>query len=141
MRQVHWAIERPAGRLAARLVKRTRIAAGGWDPLPAAPHEVIGRIAPTPVLIVHGDADRFFPPEHAEQLYAAAGEPRELWLERGFGHAETAATPDLIKRIGGWLVAAPAPTTGKGDNNRPIGAGPGSSRYGAMSDEYGSRET
>lgn len=107
MRQVHWAIEQRSGRLAARLVKRTRIAGGGWDPVPAAPHEVIGTIAPAPVLIVHGDADRFFPLEHAEQLYTAAKEPRELWIERGFGHAEAAATPELIKRIGGWLAALP----------------------------------
>ena len=128
MRQVHWAIEQRSGRLAARLVKRTRIAGGGWDPAPAAPHEVIGAIAPTPVLIVHGDADHFFPLEHAEQLYAAAGEPRELWVERGFGHAEAAATPDLIRRIGDWLMRHP-PSDRRGS---------GSARYGAMSDEYGS---
>jgi pimeloyl-ACP methyl ester carboxylesterase len=128
MRQVHWAIEQRAGRLAARLAKRTRIAVGGWDPVPAAPHEVIGAIAPTPVLIVHGDADHFFPLEHAEQLFAAAKEPRELWIERGFGHAEAAATPDLIRRIGDWLARYP----------RSDRRGSGSARYGAMSDEYGS---
>jgi pimeloyl-ACP methyl ester carboxylesterase len=103
MRQLHWVIERRAGRLMARLVKRTRIAASGWDPVPEAPHEVVGKIAPTPLLIVHGDADHYFPLEHAEQLYAAAREPRELWVERGFGHAEAAATPDLIRRIADWL--------------------------------------
>jgi fermentation-respiration switch protein FrsA (DUF1100 family) len=80
--------------------------------VPAAPHEVIGKIAPVPVLIVHGDADHFFPLEHAEQLYAAAGEPRELWVERGFGHAEAAATPELIKRIGGWLAGLSSPSPG-----------------------------
>jgi pimeloyl-ACP methyl ester carboxylesterase len=116
MRQVHWAIEQRSGRLAARIVKRTRISAAGWNPVPAAPHEVIGKIAPTPVLIVHGDADHFFPVEHAEQLYAAAGEPRELWLERGFGHAEAAATPELIRRIGGWLVGLPSQ-----GNAEPVG--------------------
>ncbi|HEU5158637.1 MAG TPA: alpha/beta fold hydrolase [Streptosporangiaceae bacterium] len=109
MRQVHWAIEQRSGRFVVRLAKRTRIAPGGWDPVPAAPHEVIGKIAPTPVLIVHGDADHFFPLEHAEQLYAAAKEPRELWIEPGFGHAEAAATPDLIRRIGGWLRDLPRP--------------------------------
>jgi pimeloyl-ACP methyl ester carboxylesterase len=105
MRQVHWAIEQRFGRLVARLVKRTRIAATGWDPVPEAPHEVVGKIAPTPLLIVHGDADHYFPLDHAEQLYAAARDPRELWVERGFGHAETAASPDLIKRIADWLRA------------------------------------
>ncbi|GII76541.1 alpha/beta hydrolase [Sphaerisporangium rufum] len=106
MRQVHWAIERRHGRLAARLAKRTRIMAGRWDPVPLAPHEAAGRISPTPLLIVHGDADTFFPLEHAHQLFAAAREPKELWVEPGFGHAETAATPALVRRIGAWAADA-----------------------------------
>ena len=51
-------------------------------------HELAARIAPVPLLVVHGDADHYFPVEHAEHLFAAAGEPKELWLEPGFGHAE-----------------------------------------------------
>ncbi|WP_155339863.1 alpha/beta hydrolase [Acrocarpospora corrugata] len=102
MRQVHWAIEHPAGRLAARVAKRTRIAVGRWDPIPLAPYQAAPLIAPVPLLIVHGDADTFFPLEHAHQLYEAAREPRELWVEPGYGHAESAATPDLIRRIGRW---------------------------------------
>ncbi|WP_204043697.1 alpha/beta hydrolase [Acrocarpospora phusangensis] len=102
MRQVHWAIEHPAGRLAARLARRTRIAVGRWDPMPLAPYEVAPMIAPVPLLLVHGDADTFFPLEHAHQLYEAAGDPKELWIEPGYGHAESAATPDLIRRIGQW---------------------------------------
>jgi pimeloyl-ACP methyl ester carboxylesterase len=103
MRKVHWAIERRSGRLATRLVRRTRISATGWDPVPEAPYEVVGRIAPVPLLVVHGDADLFFPVEHAEQLYGAARDPRELWIEPAFGHAEVAATPALIRRIGDWI--------------------------------------
>ncbi|GAA0361545.1 alpha/beta fold hydrolase [Actinoallomurus spadix] len=109
MRRVHWAIERRSGRLAARLVKRTRIAGGSWATVPSAPHEVVGRIAPTPLLIVHGDRDPFLPVEHAEQLYAAARDPRELWIEAGYGHAESAATPALIRRIGQWVASQAAP--------------------------------
>ncbi|MGI5163342.1 alpha/beta hydrolase [Spirillospora sp. CA-253888] len=105
MRRVHWAIERRTGRLAVRLARRTRVAAKGWDPVPEAPHEVVGRIAPVPLLVVHGDADAFFPTEHARQLFEAAREPRELWIEPGFGHAEAAATPELIERIGSWVSA------------------------------------
>jgi Dipeptidyl aminopeptidases/acylaminoacyl-peptidases len=105
MRQVHWVIERGAGRLVARVAKRTRIAATGWDPVPVPPYEAVRRISPVPLLIVHGDADTFFPLEHAYQLFENAGEPRELWIERGFGHAESAATPGLIRRIGAWAAA------------------------------------
>ncbi|WP_067828847.1 alpha/beta hydrolase [Actinomadura kijaniata] len=109
MRRVHWAIERRAGRLAVRLARRTRVSAKGWNPTPEAPYEVAGRIAPTPLLVVHGDADQFFPLEHARQLYEAARDPRELWIEPSFGHAEVSATPDLIERIGAWATAWPRP--------------------------------
>ncbi|MEU5988022.1 alpha/beta fold hydrolase [Spirillospora sp. NPDC047418] len=106
MRRVHWVIERRLGRLAVRLARGTRIASGGWDPVPAAPHEIAGRIAPAPLLVVHGDADAFFPLDHAHQLYRAASEPKELWIEPAFGHAEVAATPDLIERIAKWAANA-----------------------------------
>ncbi|GAA2610873.1 alpha/beta fold hydrolase [Actinomadura fulvescens] len=105
MRRVHWAIERRSGRLAVRLARGTRVARNGWKPVPEAPHEVAGRIAPAPFLIVHGDADPFLPLEHAQQLYDAAQEPRELWIEPSFGHAEVAVTRDLIERIADWGAA------------------------------------
>ncbi|GAA3211822.1 alpha/beta fold hydrolase [Actinocorallia longicatena] len=104
MRRVHWAVESRLGRAAVRIGRRTRIAASGWDPVPEAPNEVIGRIS-CPVLVVHGDADGFFPVDHGLTLYEAAGEPRELWIEPGFGHAEIAASEDLIARISAWVHA------------------------------------
>lgn len=102
MRRVHWAVERRLGRAVVRLARRTRIAAKGWNPVPEAPNEVIGDIA-CPLLIVHGEADTFFPADHAETLYAAATEPKTLWIERDFGHAEIAAPDALITRISTWI--------------------------------------
>lgn len=104
MRRVHWVLERRLGRLVGRVALGTRIANGGWDPVPEPPHAVAGQISPTPLLVVHGDADAYFPVEHAHQLYDSAREPKELWLEPGFGHAENAADPDLLQRIGAWIV-------------------------------------
>jgi dienelactone hydrolase len=104
MRRVHWAIEKRLGRAYSRVVLRTRIAADGWDPVPPAPHEVVEKISPTPLLVVHGDADPYFPVDHAHQLFDAAVDPKELWLEQGFGHAENAASADLLTRIATWLL-------------------------------------
>ncbi len=70
------------------------------------PADAAARISPVPLLIVHGDQDEFFPVDHAEQLFAAAREPKELWIIPGFGHAESGTTPALLDRIGGWLLAA-----------------------------------
>ena len=103
MRRLHWAVESRLGRLVARHAFRTRITAAGWDDVPESPVEVVGRIAPIPLLVVQGDADRDFPVEHPQALYAAANEPKELWLLEGFGHAENAATPELLDRIGSHL--------------------------------------
>jgi pimeloyl-ACP methyl ester carboxylesterase len=57
------------------------------------------------VLIVHGDRDAYFPVDHAERLYAAAHEPKDLWIVPGFGHAESGAEaiPRLLDRIGVWI--------------------------------------
>jgi uncharacterized protein len=39
-----------------------------------------------PVLIMHGTIDGTIPVAHGERLYAAANEPKELWLVEGAGH-------------------------------------------------------
>jgi pimeloyl-ACP methyl ester carboxylesterase len=105
MRRVHWAITRPAGRLVSRVGLRTRIHAADWDPVPLSPVEAVPLIAPTPLLIVHGDRDGYFPVDHPLSLAAASGGTADLWLEPGFGHAENAAEPELLRRIGGWVAA------------------------------------
>ena len=103
MRRLHWAIESRLGRALTRRVLRTRVSADGWPVMPEAPVEVVGRISPIPLLLVHGDRDHYFPVEHPQALYDAANEPKELWLVEGFGHAENAATPELLDRIGSHL--------------------------------------
>lgn len=104
MRRVHWLITRPAGRLLGRYGFRTRIHHRDWNPVPLSPVESVPLIAPTPLLIVHGDRDGYFPVDHPETLAAAAGDNGELWLERGMGHAENAASEELLGRIGEWVV-------------------------------------
>jgi fermentation-respiration switch protein FrsA (DUF1100 family) len=103
MRRVHWVIERRLGRLVGRVVLRTRVSATGWPEVPEQPVDVAGRVAPIPLLIVHGCRDHYVPVEHAEKLYAAAREPKRLWLEPDFGHAENAAPGELLDRISAWL--------------------------------------
>lgn len=105
MRRVHWLITRPEGRLVGRYGLRTRIHHRDWNPVPMSPVEAVPKIAPTPLLIVHGDRDGYFPLDHPRMLAAAAGDHGELWLEPGMGHAENAAPDELLGRIGDWAVA------------------------------------
>lgn len=44
------------------------------------PLDVVGKIAPRPLLIIHGGMDAITPVSHASLLYEAAGEPKELWI-------------------------------------------------------------
>jgi fermentation-respiration switch protein FrsA (DUF1100 family) len=57
----------------------------GYDFFSDRPLDEIGRIAPRPVLIIHGDADGLVPLSDAQQL-AAAGPSAELWIVPGAGH-------------------------------------------------------
>lgn len=105
MRKLHWLVTRPEGRLVGRYGFGTRIHHREWDPVPLSPAEAAARIAPTPLLIVHGDRDGYFPLDHPRMLAAAAGDHGDLWVEGGMGHAEHAATDGLLVRIGDWAVS------------------------------------
>ncbi len=104
MRRVHWLLETPTGRWLAEKALRTRVE-GGWGVPPEWPVVVVGRIAPTPVLIVQGDRDGYFGVEHGRAL-AAAASGAEYWELAGFGHAEGALTPATVDRIAGWAATA-----------------------------------
>jgi pimeloyl-ACP methyl ester carboxylesterase len=69
-----------------------------WE-APESPEDVIGKIAPTPVVIVHGRNDHLFGVDHAMRLYEAAGEPKRLLLGTRFGHAEDGLTPAFGERL------------------------------------------
>ncbi|WP_199924777.1 alpha/beta hydrolase [Streptomyces sp. NRRL WC-3725] len=106
MRRLHWLVTRPEGRLVGRYGLRTRIHHRDWDPVPLSPVQAVSKIAPTPLLIVHGDRDGYFPLDHPRMLAEAAGEHGDLWVEPGMGHAEHAADDALMARIGNWSVSA-----------------------------------
>jgi len=105
MRRLHWLVETMPGRLVSRRLG-VRVDRAGWEPadLPVPPGEAARRVR-VPMLIVHGDADAYFPVDHPHALVAAAGEGAELWLLPGFGHAENAAArdPAVLERISAHL--------------------------------------
>lgn len=78
----------------------------------ARPIDLIGQIAPRPVLVIHGEADRLIPVAEGRSLYAAANEPKALWLVPQVGHAGAyfAAPDEYIARLDAFFAGAFAPT-------------------------------
>lgn len=62
----------------------------------------VASVAPRPLLIVHGDADPTVPYPHAERLFAAAGEPKELVRLEAGGH-QLRRDPRAIEVLADWL--------------------------------------
>jgi pimeloyl-ACP methyl ester carboxylesterase len=110
MRRVHFAVEHRLGRLVTRKLAHTRVTSEPWDPVPVPPDQAAARIAGIPLLVVHGDQDPYFPVEHAQHIFDAAREPKELWLVPGYGHAEASCRPALTDQIGGWVAEAAGAT-------------------------------
>jgi dipeptidyl aminopeptidase/acylaminoacyl peptidase len=58
----------------------------GFDREEVCPLQVVERIAPRPLLVIHGTDDRRITEEQVRELFAAAEEPKSLWLVEGAGH-------------------------------------------------------
>lgn len=59
-----------------------------------SPADAVARIAPIPLLLIHGTRDQVIPFSHAEQLYARAGQPATLRRMEGGDHTEALIAPD-----------------------------------------------
>jgi pimeloyl-ACP methyl ester carboxylesterase len=70
---------------------------------PESPEDVVGKISPQPLLLVHGRDDHYFDEEEAWRLYRRAGQPKALWLASRFGHAEDGFSGDLAARVARFL--------------------------------------
>ena len=53
------------------------------------PLREVGLIAPRPLLLIHGENDTVTDPRDSQALYAAAGEPKDLWITPGVEHCGT----------------------------------------------------
>ena len=54
-----------------------------------SPVNAIAKISPIPLLIIHSEQDRIIPVHHANHLFNAAQDPKELWISSPGGHIET----------------------------------------------------
>ena len=66
----------------------------------------VGELSPEKgLLLIHGTADRTLPAGLSRQLYARAGEPKELVLYEGDGHGVERHRPQMLEKLHEWSRA------------------------------------
>jgi len=117
MRLLHRAVSTSVGRTVLSRVSGTEVGVDDWDAevLPYSPEEAAAFISPTPLLIVHGDSDHYFPLEHPEAVHRGVMQGArdrgvepvvDLWIEQGMAHAEAAVDRELMNRVCDWTIEA-----------------------------------
>jgi len=105
--RVHSALRIPAALVltpvAAMFAQRTGAKLSDFRPV-----WVVGQISPRPLMIIHGETDATVPVRHAQLLYDAAGEPKQLWLLPGVAHvgAYFADRQEYVRRVTTFFMAA-----------------------------------
>jgi fermentation-respiration switch protein FrsA (DUF1100 family) len=78
-----------------------------FDWRPKVPYDNLGRIGKVaaPVLIIHGTDDEIIPVDMARRVFAAASEPKELYLIDGAHHNDTylVGGPGYVKRLQAFI--------------------------------------
>ena len=80
--------------------------------------DLVGRLAPKPLLLLHGTADRILADACSRRLYARASEPKELVLYPGDDHGLTRHAPQALDRLYTWstgLLSGTGAAEGQGD--------------------------
>lgn len=72
------------------------------DFLPITAVEHVGKIAPRPLILIHGSEDDVVPISHARRLFEKAGEPKKLVVIEGAGH-RLRHEQDAIRVVLDWL--------------------------------------
>jgi fermentation-respiration switch protein FrsA (DUF1100 family) len=81
--------------------------------------DVVARLAPRPVLLIHGSADQYVPPSDQDQLdLAARAAPNaqvDFWRVPGAGHAASYHTEptQYVDRVVTFFSAGLGPDTGR----------------------------
>lgn len=69
--------------------------------------EAVGRLAPRPLLVLHGTADRTLPVRCAHDLYVRAREPKDLALYPGDDHGLTRHADRALDTLYDWIGTLP----------------------------------
>lgn len=109
----------PGGLVSRPVAAALRLRTGA-DIAEMRPVDAVGRIAPRPLLIIHGERDGQVDASNARRLFAAAGQPRELWMIADAAHVGGYFTDRQAysDRVAGFLRDALLDKSGAGDTVR-----------------------
>jgi alpha-beta hydrolase superfamily lysophospholipase len=94
----------------------------GFNRNEICPVEVIDRISPRPLLLIHGLEDKRITEEQAREIFDAARQPKSLWLVEGATHsgvreqALDALVPQVITFLNQALQVPPNHSSGQPDS-------------------------
>ncbi len=66
---------------------------------------LVAKVAPRPLLLVHGELDTRLPPECSRYVYERAGEPKELVILKDAKHSLRQRRGELRSLLREWLIA------------------------------------
>ena len=95
----------------------------GFDRNQICPVNVVDQIAPRPLLVIHGTDDQRILESQVLRLFAAASQPKSLWLVSGATH-NTIRTPvldELVTQVVGFMDGALGPVVGLAQARPPAG--------------------
>jgi hypothetical protein len=78
------------------------------------------RVAPRPLLIIHGEQDRRLPPDCSRYVHRMAGEPKELVILPGARHSLRQRREELRRLLRRWLVEKLAPQLRDEGRAKPV---------------------
>ena len=88
------------GRIPIRILSKTRINGRYWT---GSTIYLVDRVSPTPLLLIHGQADRYLNLEQVHTLYDNAKEPKKLLILPQSKHAEGLLDKPTAELIISWL--------------------------------------
>ena len=83
--------------------------------------DVVDRISPIPLLLIHGERDVVVDASHSRRLYAAAREPKDLWLIPEGVHTDAVSRDTVRERLADFMDLAVERARGI---RKPAQAGP-----------------
>jgi fermentation-respiration switch protein FrsA (DUF1100 family) len=69
-----------------------------------SPVKWIKKVAPVPLLIIHGEQDPVVPGHHGQMLYDTALQPKDFWKTTVPGHVSSFADEGVREKLVGYLT-------------------------------------